>query len=43
MYVEVKEHIVACFPGNATSNLWVLDLNIHQAELQLIITPLILL
>jgi hypothetical protein len=40
--------IVACFPGNATNNLWVLDLtldlvDIRQAELQLIITLLILL
>jgi hypothetical protein len=36
-------YIVACFPGNATNNLWVLDLTlvllgIRQAELQLAVT-----
>jgi hypothetical protein len=36
-------YIVACFPGNATNNLWVLDLtldllDIHHAELQLAVT-----
>jgi hypothetical protein len=42
------DHIVACLLGNVTNNLWFLDLtldllDIRQAELQLIITPLILL
>jgi hypothetical protein len=37
---EWKSHNVACYPGNATNNLWVLDLtlsllDICQAELQL--------
>jgi hypothetical protein len=41
-------NIVVCLLGNATNNLWVLDLTldllvIHQAELQLIITLSILL
>jgi hypothetical protein len=42
-----KKHIVTCLLGNATNNLWFLDLtldllSIRQAELQLIITILIL-
>jgi hypothetical protein len=40
-------YIVACLLGNVTDNLWVLDLTldllgIHQAELQFIISLLIL-
>jgi hypothetical protein len=43
----VRFHIVACLLGNVTNNLWILDLildllDIRQAELQLIITLLIL-
>jgi hypothetical protein len=45
---KIPYHIVACLLGNTTNNLWVLDftldlLDIRQAELQLIMTPLILL
>jgi hypothetical protein len=44
--MENGKHIVAFFPGNATNNLWVLDLtldllDIRQAELQLIISILL--
>jgi hypothetical protein len=51
MYMRMRRHlksrqnhnIVAYLPGNATNNLWVLDLtldllDIPQAKLQLIIT-----
>jgi hypothetical protein len=46
--IRCEDYIVACLLGNATKNLWVLDLRldllgIRQAELQLIITLLILL
>jgi hypothetical protein len=45
-YRKELEHTVACLLGNATNNLWVLDLtldllDIRQAVLQLIIIFLI--
>jgi hypothetical protein len=46
--INITDNTAACLLRNATNNLWILLLTLHvldirQAELQLIITPLILL